>query len=277
MGAIEDAIKAIESREPGEPFSYRKIAAIYGCSHAALSRRHRSVSTSCSTKAQNQQALHPQQELELLRYTELLTRQGLPPTRPMIRCFASDIAKKESHKTSVTSFVFSAAGDRLASASRHGTVRVWDVKQGQLVQILKDFSRGAREDFETKIIPSVAFSAVGDRLASTSGAGTVRAWDAKTGQLLHTLESTGYVSSVAFSNDGPCLETDRGLIPLPPIALPAPRLPRRSPAQRIFFLETWVMADSEDTLWIPANHNLTALMFTAVMLRSATSLAECCP
>ena len=37
----------------------------------------------------------PQQELELLRYIERLTRQGLPPTRPMIRRFASEIAKKE--------------------------------------------------------------------------------------------------------------------------------------------------------------------------------------
>jgi hypothetical protein len=98
MGAIEDAIKAIELREPGEPFSYRRIAAIYGCSHAALSQRHQSVSTSRSTKAQNQQALHPQQELELLRYIERLTRQGLPPTRPMILRFASDIAKKELGK-----------------------------------------------------------------------------------------------------------------------------------------------------------------------------------
>jgi DNA-binding GntR family transcriptional regulator len=36
MGAIEDAIIAIESREPGEPFSYRKIAAIYGCSQPPI-------------------------------------------------------------------------------------------------------------------------------------------------------------------------------------------------------------------------------------------------
>jgi hypothetical protein len=98
MRAIEDAIKAIESRELGEPFSYRRIAAIYGCSHAALSQRHQSVSTSRSTKAQNQQALHSQQELKLLRYIERLTRQGLPPTWPMILRFASDIAKKELGK-----------------------------------------------------------------------------------------------------------------------------------------------------------------------------------
>ncbi|KAF1361313.1 hypothetical protein EJ07DRAFT_111794 [Lizonia empirigonia] len=95
MGAIEDAIRAIELLEPGEQFSYTKIAATYGCSRSALSQRHQGVSTSCSTKAQNQQALHPQQEQELLRYIERLTRQGLPPTRPMIRRFASEIARSE--------------------------------------------------------------------------------------------------------------------------------------------------------------------------------------
>jgi hypothetical protein len=98
MRAIEDAIKAIELRKLGESFSYRRIAAIYGCSHAVLSQRYQSVSTSRSTKAQNQQALYPQQELELLRYIERLARQGLPPTRPMILRFASDIAKKELGK-----------------------------------------------------------------------------------------------------------------------------------------------------------------------------------
>ncbi|KAF1360973.1 hypothetical protein EJ07DRAFT_81924, partial [Lizonia empirigonia] len=95
MGAIEDTIRAIESLEPGKQFSYTKIAATYGCSRSALSQRHQGVSTSCSTKAQNQQALHPQQEQELLRYIERLTRQGLPPTRPMIRRFALEIARSE--------------------------------------------------------------------------------------------------------------------------------------------------------------------------------------
>ncbi|KAF2823131.1 hypothetical protein CC86DRAFT_259839, partial [Ophiobolus disseminans] len=105
MGAIEDAIRTIESRVPGESFSYRKIAAIYGCSHSALSQRHQGITTSYSTKAQNQQSLHPQQEQELLRYIERLTRQGLPPTRPMIRRFASDIVKRELGKGWVDRFI----------------------------------------------------------------------------------------------------------------------------------------------------------------------------
>jgi hypothetical protein len=51
--------------------------------------------------AENQRALHPHQEQELLRYIERLTRQGLPSTRAMIRRVGSDIAKRELGKGSV--------------------------------------------------------------------------------------------------------------------------------------------------------------------------------
>ena len=93
MSPIEAALAAIEALEPGEKLVYAEIARKYGVLTSTLSQRHRGVSSSRATKAQNQQALHPQQELELLRYIEHLTRQGLPRTRPMIRRFASDIAK----------------------------------------------------------------------------------------------------------------------------------------------------------------------------------------
>jgi len=67
MGAIEDAI---ESREPGEIFSCRQMAAIHGCSHSALSRRYRSVLTSRSTKAQNQQALQDMEPCNMYNMDE---------------------------------------------------------------------------------------------------------------------------------------------------------------------------------------------------------------
>jgi hypothetical protein len=95
MSQIEAAIAAIESLEPGEQFSYRKIAVEYHCNRTTLARRHQGLASSRSTMAENQQALHLQQEKELLRYIERLTERGLPPIRPMIRRFASDIAKKE--------------------------------------------------------------------------------------------------------------------------------------------------------------------------------------
>ena len=49
----------------------------------------------------------------------------------------------------------------------------------------------------------MAFSPDGQRLASASHDGTVKVWDAATGQETLTLKGhTGVVSSVAFSPDG---------------------------------------------------------------------------
>jgi hypothetical protein len=105
MSSIEAALAAIESLEPGEKLIYTQIAAKYGVDRRTLARRHQGATISRDAQAQNQQALHPQQEKELLRYIERLTRQGLPPTRPMIRRFASDIAKKELGKGWVDRYI----------------------------------------------------------------------------------------------------------------------------------------------------------------------------
>jgi hypothetical protein len=85
MGLIEAALTAIESLEPGEKLVYTQIAREYDVEPTTLARRHKGASTSCSLNAQNRQALHPQQELELLHYIKCL----------MIRNFASQIAQRE--------------------------------------------------------------------------------------------------------------------------------------------------------------------------------------
>jgi hypothetical protein len=95
MSPIQAALAAIESLKPREKLVYTHIAARYGVDRRTLARRHQGSSSSRELEGQNRRALHPHQELELLRYIERLTRQGLPPTRSMIRRFASEIAKKE--------------------------------------------------------------------------------------------------------------------------------------------------------------------------------------
>jgi hypothetical protein len=100
MNSIEAALAVIELLEPGEKFTYTEVANQYRCSRVTLAPRHKGVSTSRSLQAQNRQAqnrqaLHTQQEEGLLRYIERLTKQGLPPSRPMIRRFASEIVNKE--------------------------------------------------------------------------------------------------------------------------------------------------------------------------------------
>ena len=41
MGAIDDAIEAIKSREPGEDFTYRKIAKKFNVNRTTLAQRHK--------------------------------------------------------------------------------------------------------------------------------------------------------------------------------------------------------------------------------------------
>jgi hypothetical protein len=98
MSSIEAALAAIESLKPGEKLVYTQIAAKHGVDRRTLARRHQHITAPRKTKAENQQALHPRQEQELLQYIKQLTERGLPPTRAMIRRFASDIAKRELGK-----------------------------------------------------------------------------------------------------------------------------------------------------------------------------------
>jgi WD40 repeat protein len=65
---------------------------------------------------------------------------------------------------------FSPDGQRLASASRDNTVKVWDAGTGQETLTLKG---------HTSSVWGVAFSPDGRRLASAGQDGTVKLWDAR--------------------------------------------------------------------------------------------------
>jgi WD40 repeat protein len=97
------------------------------------------------------------------------------------------------HADRVSAVAYSPDGQRLASASLDGTVRIWDPATGQELHTLRA-SRGA--------VHGVAF-ADGSRLASAHQEGVVVLWDAATGQQLRTFRGhKGKVYSVAFRGHG---------------------------------------------------------------------------
>lgn len=87
-------------------------------------------------------------------------------------------------------------GARLATAGFDGTVRFWDVEEGEP---LGEARSGHEEE-----IWSVAYSSDGTTLASAGHEGTVRLWDAESGTPGDVLEAPegGLVASVALSPDG---------------------------------------------------------------------------
>jgi WD40 repeat protein len=97
------------------------------------------------------------------------------------------------------SVAFSPDGQHLAAACRDKTVKVWDLKTGQVLTL-----RGHEKD-----VFSVAFSATdGRRLASASNDKTVRVWDLTTRTELFSplpgreTQIVGMSQSVTFSSDG---------------------------------------------------------------------------
>jgi transposase-like protein len=105
MDPLQAAIEDIENLEPGEHFSYTKVATKHGVVRSTLTRRHQGQTSSRNDKKLNQRKLNVQQELELVRYIEKLTKRGLPPTREMIRNFSSEVAHQQLSESWVTRFI----------------------------------------------------------------------------------------------------------------------------------------------------------------------------
>ena len=85
----------------------------------------------------------------------------------------------------------------MASGSKDNTIKLWNVKTGNLLQTLNGHSSP---------VCSVVYSPDGQTLASGSDDNTIKLWNVKTGKLLQTL--TGHsnpVCSVVYSPDGQTL------------------------------------------------------------------------
>jgi WD40 repeat protein len=129
---------------------------------------------------------------------------------------------------------FGAEGERLTALGKDGVVRVWETKSGREVYsspqkpfyllttfLSPDGTRLAMASFATirvydiksrqmesilvsgfHIVHYMAFSADGRKLAAALWDGTVKVWDIKTRELLHTFRHSDRVTCVAFHPNG---------------------------------------------------------------------------
>ena len=107
----------------------------------------------------------------------------------------SELFTLGGHLSDIHAVAFSPDGSLLASGGIDPTVKIWDVKNGQLIRSLQS-GEGVMD---------VIFSPDGTLVASAGSDGTVKLWDATNGKLLKTLVHPDELMTVAFSPDGTLL------------------------------------------------------------------------
>lgn len=102
------------------------------------------------------------------------------------------------HTDEITALDF-IGSETLVSASRDGTVRLWETDQGKPLAVFAE---------HTDWVRALALSEAGDLIASASRDGTVRLWDVAAGSLRRTFAHDGDSRAVALSPDGSLLAAD---------------------------------------------------------------------
>jgi WD40 repeat protein len=112
-------------------------------------------------------------------------------------------ARLRGHHDAVTDVAVSPQGDRLASASLDGTVRIWDLRSFREASCLDEAS------FDGLQVMGLSFSPDGRRLAAGMGHrqlsrfGYIQVWEVGTGRSAVQISiGCGAVMAVAFSPDG---------------------------------------------------------------------------
>jgi AraC-like DNA-binding protein len=73
MAPIDEALGYLELLEPGEKFTYIKVAAEFSVSRYTLARRHKGLTQPMTTKHEQQRKITLQAEAELVQYIQGLS------------------------------------------------------------------------------------------------------------------------------------------------------------------------------------------------------------
>ena len=96
----------------------------------------------------------------------------------------------EGHTDSIAALAWNRSGEGLASASRDGTVRIWDPEQ----------RASPRHVLIHDQVKEIAWNGTGTNLASLGGDGKIRIWDAKRGgEALRVLDAPVSVASLSLA------------------------------------------------------------------------------
>jgi hypothetical protein len=105
MTGIEEAVAEAKSTPLGEKFPWTKIARKHSVVRSTLTRKVELGTRSHQEDAVTRQNLSPQEEAELVKYINKLTKEHLPPTREMVQDIASDIAGHQVSESWVSRFL----------------------------------------------------------------------------------------------------------------------------------------------------------------------------
>ena len=104
----------------------------------------------------------------------------------------------KGHSSIVTSACYSPDGLHLAAFSADGKVMEWDTASGQATRTFEGAGKG---EGLVCFSPDGKFLAGASRTGNGAG-GTVKVWDANSGQEMHSLKFTGFPRTLCYSPDG---------------------------------------------------------------------------